>query len=68
MACVRCQSPETTDFTAQTNIYLDKTRRVAAVAVNSPLTVCFTCGYAGMAVQDEELHILRQVRGEGRSC
>ena len=64
MGCVRCESEDSTDFPATTQIYLDAIRRTVPVVFHSPITVCFACGFAGFPIQDEELQVLRQARGE----
>lgn len=64
MPCERCHSEESADFPAQVTIYLDASRKATPVALNAAITVCFTCGYAGISVHDEELQILKQAPGE----
>jgi hypothetical protein len=59
MGCVRCQSEDSTDFPAAMQIYLDSARKTP-VMFNSPVTVCFTCGFAGFPIHDEELQVPRQ--------
>lgn len=59
MGCVRCQSENLTDFPAQLNIYLDASKKTMPVALSTSITVCFACGYAGTAIHDEELQILK---------
>lgn len=63
MSCIRCQSEDSTDFPAQVQIHLDVSRKAAPVVLRSPVAVCFSCGYAGFAVSDEELQVLKQARG-----
>ena len=39
-------------------------QRLSLRRLNVPVTVCFSCGYAGMPIHDEELQLLKQARGE----
>jgi hypothetical protein len=59
--CVRCGSTDETELGAEINIHIPgEIKQEPGVLVFPKVTACLKCGFAHLALEDAELHLIKQ--------